>query len=137
MIDSQRGLTLTAPTRRSFPVACIVLLAAFGLALGAQTASAAALKSCALRPAEQDPPGSRPTYNLGLKQQGTTCVTAKKVMKAYHACRPAKGYTCRKRVLVHWTCTARKTSSTPLMFYATYSCRWGSRRVTGSYQQNT
>jgi hypothetical protein len=121
-------------------LAAIALIAASAtllLTFGARPAHSAALRSCVLLPAEQDPPGAKPTYNLGLKQLRTPCPTAKKVMKAFHACRSAKGYTCKRKVLTRWTCTGRKSSSTALIFYATYSCKSGLRRVTGSYQQNT
>jgi hypothetical protein len=36
-----------------------------------------------------------------------------------------------------WTCKGKKQSSTPVLFYATFTCTAGARRVKSSYQQNT
>jgi hypothetical protein len=129
-----------APIRRSSLPAGIVLitaLAALLLTVGAQPAQSAALKPCVLLPSLQEPPGDKPTYNLGLKEAGTTCTVAKKVMTAFHKCRATKAYRCTRKVLVHWTCTGKKSSTMPLIFYASFTCTWGPRRITSSYQQNT
>ncbi len=67
----------------------------------------------------------------------TRCATAKKVLRAFHACRPRLSVSCGRKVLTHWRCSGRRTSSIPTTFYATFTCRWGSRRVQGTYQQNT
>lgn len=135
---------MTASTRRSSPLigtavlAALVALALLALLGGAQHAQAATgLKTCVLLPNEQDPPGDKPTYNFTLKQKGASCSTAKKVLKAFHACRSAKSYRCTRKVLGTWQCTGKKTSSTALIFYASFSCTSGARRVTGQYQQNT
>lgn len=105
--------------------------------LSAQSASAAGYKTCTLSESDRDPPGERPTYNLTLKHQKTTCATAKKVMKAFHACRSKTSFTCTKRLLSRWTCTARKTSSIPTQFNARFTCTSGSKRVQSTYQQFT
>lgn len=126
---------------RSSPFAILAVFAAFAalaLTLGAQDAAAASkYKKCSLSERDQDPPGSKPTYNLTLKRIGTSCTTAKKVMRAFHRCRSAKAVGCRKRVLSRWTCTAKRTSRTATIFYARYTCKWGKRRVQSTYQQNT
>jgi hypothetical protein len=129
-----------APTRRGSLLAVLALLAAsaaLAMTIGVQQAQSASYKPCSLSEREQDPPGTRPTYNLSLKQQHTTCATAKKVMKAFHACRPSTSYRCTKKVLARWTCSGRKDSSTALIFYGSFTCTWGKRRVQSSYQQNT
>lgn len=115
--------------------AMVAAVAALTLAIGARTAAAASYKTCGLSERDQDPPGEVPTYNLSLKHQKTTCSTAKKVMKAFHGCRSRKGHTCTKRLASHWTCTGRKQSSIDTLFYANFTCKWGARRVMGSYQQ--
>jgi hypothetical protein len=132
---------VTTPIRRSSLLAGAVLIAALMalmLTLGAPPAQSAALKPCVLLPSLQEPAGDKPTYNLGLKQTGTTCTVAKKIMTAFHKCRATKSYRCTKKVLIHWTCTGRKSSSSPVIFYANFTCTWGPRRrITSSYQQNT
>ena len=115
-------------------VAAAVLLVAL---LGAAQGHAAAYRTCALTENEQQPPGGIPTYTFTLKQQRTTCATARKVVTAFHRCRPKAAVQCARRLLAHWTCSGRKSSGTPVLFYATLTCRSGLRRVTSSYQQNT
>ncbi len=122
------------------PLAVLVLLACLAVVavtLRASDSQAAAPRKCSLSQRDQDPPGDKPTYNLSLKATGSSCTTAKKVMVAFHRCRSAASFTCKKKVLSIWACTGRRSSSTPLLFYASFTCRAGARRVTSSYQQNT
>lgn len=131
---------MTAPILRRSPVALLALLAclaALAATLRAQDSQAASFKTCSLSQRDQDPPGDKPTYNLALKAKGASCTTAKKVMTAFHRCRSATGFTCTKRLLSAWTCTGRKSSGTPVLFYANFTCRSGARRITSQYQQNT
>lgn len=126
--------------RRSSPVAVLVAIvgaAALALALGPHPAGAASYRTCSLSERDQDPPGSKPTYNLTLRQMGASCTTAKRVMRAFHGCRSRTAVNCSKRLLSRWRCSARKTSSTATIFYARYTCKAGTRRVQGTYQQNT
>jgi len=138
--DPQRGSHVTAPTRRSSLLAIFAMtaaLAALAIVLSAQPAqSAAAYHTCGLTESEQQPANDKPTYNLSLKQKSSSCKTAKKVMKSYHSCRSKLGFKCTSKVRTHWTCSATKTSSSSLSFYATATCKWGARRVKVQYQQN-
>lgn len=126
---------------RSVPFAVLAVLAAaavLALTFGVQGAAAASsYKTCSLSERDQDPPGEKPTYNLSLKRAGATCGTAKKVMRAFHGCRSRSAVNCSKRLLSRWTCSARRTSRTDTIYYARYTCKAGSRRVQGTYQQNT
>jgi hypothetical protein len=128
-----------APTRsRSLLTVFAMLVALLALTLmSAQSASAASYKKCALSESDRDPPGEKPTYNLTLKHQKTTCATAKKVMKAFHACRSRTADSCSKKLLSRWTCTGRTTSSIPTQFNASFTCTSGGKRVRGTYQQYT
>jgi hypothetical protein len=129
---------MTLSRHRALLLAALLLAASAAFLLsGAVPAQSAATRTCPLTSSEQDPPGDVPTYNLTLKAKGSSCTTAKKVMKAFHKCRSANGVVCSKKVLTHWTCSGRKTSGTPVLFYANFTCKWGARRVTSSYQQNT
>ncbi len=130
---------MIAPARSRSSLAVVVLLVALvALTLmSAQSASAATYKKCSLSENDRDPPGEKPTYNLTLKHQKTTCATAKKVMKAFHTCRSKKSFTCKKRLLSRWTCTARRNSSIPTQFNASFTCKSGARRVQSTYQQFT
>jgi hypothetical protein len=127
-----------ARRRRAALLTSVVAAALAALALAAAPpAPAAAAKTCALSGADQQPAGGKPTYNLALTAKKTACATARKVMRAFHACRATTAVTCSRKVLSSWTCTGRKTADTTTIFYATLSCRSGAKRVTSSYQQNT
>lgn len=130
-------IVLTRRTSVFTGIAMLAALAAVGMTLGAQAAPAASYKKCSLSERDRDPPGEKPTYNLTLKQQRTKCATAKRVMRAFHSCRSKTSYRCTKRILRRWRCSARKTSSIPTQFNATFTCKWGKRRVQSSYQQYT
>ena len=133
---------MIALARRSslrFILPAIAAAAALAMTIGAQNAQSASYKKCTLSQSEQYPKGAKPkpTYNLTLKAQSTSCATAKKVMKAFHKCRSAVDYRCATKVLARWTCTGKKDSSTAEIFYANFTCKWGKRGVKSSYQQNT
>ncbi len=121
------------------PSAGLAAAAAAGvlaMAIGAQTADAASYRNCRLSQSEQFPRSGKPTYNLSLRAKGTSCRTAKRVMRSFHSCRPTTGLRCSGKVRSHWSCGGRKSSSIPGQFNATFTCSWGARRVTGRYQQN-
>lgn len=130
---------MSAVSRPAPLLAILALLAATSLALtlAAPGAQAATYKKCSLSERDQDPPGAKPTYNLTLKRIGTTCTTAKKVMNAFHACRSRKAVNCSRTLLSRWRCSARRDSTANGIFYATFTCKYGTRRVRSSYQQNT
>ncbi len=129
---------MIAPARSRSLLAVVALLVALvALTLiSAQSASAATYKKCTLSERDRDPAGEKPTYNFTLKHQRTTCSTAKKVMNAFQRCRSKTGFTCKKKLLSRWTCTGRKSSSIPTQFNASFTCKWGARRVQGTYQQS-
>jgi hypothetical protein len=122
---------------RSFAlVLALGVLIALAMATLAQTAPAASsYKTCTLSERDQDPPGEKPTYNLSLKRIGTTCGTAKKVMYAFHKCRSRTAFRCTKKIESNWTCAGTKDDSAMGIFYATFTCKYGSRRVKSTYQQ--
>lgn len=122
--------------RHRAPLAVLAAAAAFAvlaMTIGAHAAQAA---TCRLSQSEQFPRSGKPTYNLTLRARGTSCRTAKRIMRSFHGCRPTTGVRCSGRVRRNWTCRGRKTSSIPGQFNASFSCRWGTRQVTGRYQQN-
>ncbi len=127
--------------RRSRLLVLLTLIgsaAVLSLALGAHPAQAASYKKCSLTQSERQPRGTmpKPTYNFKLEARSVGCATARKVMKSFHSCRSLKSYRCTRKVRTKWRCTGRKSSSAPGIFYANYTCTFGSRRVRGSYQQN-
>ncbi len=118
-------------------VALIAAVVALAATLPVDDVQAVSYKSCVLSAAEAQPPAGTPTYNLIVKRSGVTCATAKKVVRAFHACRSSASVRCERKLLGHWRCTGRKESSTPIIFYGSFSCTYGKRGVRSSYQQNT
>ncbi|MEA2190469.1 MAG: hypothetical protein QOI73_590 [Solirubrobacteraceae bacterium] len=98
--------------------------------------STLSLGSCALSDADADPSGEQPTFNLTVRRSGVSCAAAKRVVAAFHRCRSKASASCAKQLFGHWRCTGEKESSTPLLFYGTFACTDGSRRIRSSYQQN-
>ena len=122
------------PRRLLVALTLIAALAAIVTAIGAQTAQSAT--RCSLSASERYPKVTKPTYNLTVKVSGTSCATGKRVIKAYHACRSVAGVRCTRKVLKSWSCTGKKTSTIPTQFEASVTCKYGSRRVDSTFQQN-
>jgi len=127
---------LAHPRRSVLLLALLGMLIALAATLYADDVQAASYRSCALSDSDAQPPGGKPTYNLTIKRSGVTCATAKKVVDAFHRCRTSTGSSCKKTLLRHWRCTGMKESRTELLFYGTFACSYGTRRVRSSYQQN-
>ncbi len=115
----------------------LTMIAAIVTAIGAPAAQSASMTNCKLSAKERYPRVSKPTYNLTVKVRGTSCATGKRVAKAFHACRSVRGVRCTRKVLSSWSCTGKKTSSIATQFEGSFTCTYGSRRVTSTYQQNT
>lgn len=115
--------------------AAVVLAAAAGLAGTTAVEKASAATTCQLSSKDQQPGNGRPTYGLSLKATGVSCGKAVSITRGYHKCRSKTGYKCSKKVS-GFKCSAKITSKTTTLFYAKYTCRAGSKSVTGTYQQN-
>ena len=116
-------------------VAAILAIAALAVA-DAREAQAASYRSCGLSLTDQEPPGGTPAYDLKVKRRATSCRTAKQVSKAFHRCRTASSFRCARKLLGAWRCTAGRDPGTRTV-RGTFTCRSGSRRVRGSYRQDT
>lgn len=111
-------------------VAAFAMLAAVGHVTRAQAAT-----TCDL---SKDGRKLGTSYVTSLKAQGTSCARAKKVVKAFNACRRASGGVkgrCTKRVL-GYRCTETRMSI-PTEFDAKATCKAGSRVVRFRYTQLT
>ena len=100
-------------------------------------AAPASAKSCNLSPNEQRSLGA--TYVLNLKAKKVTCGKAKKVVKAFNACRKANGGVdgrCTKKVK-RFRCTESRFNETSFQYDSNVTCKRGRKRVTFTYQQNT
>jgi hypothetical protein len=116
--------------------ALAALAAALLLALAAQP-SAAASTSCHLTASQQRHLGT--TYVLNVKVKGVGCAKAKKVVKAYHACRHEHGKAgkCSKKVSGGWKCSDKRFNVISLQYDAHMTCKKGTARVFSTYTQNT
>jgi hypothetical protein len=115
----------------------LAAIAAIALTAGPQDARSASYRSCPLKDSDVQPASGKPTYNSNLKAKATSCATALKVMRAYHACRSTAGVRCTRKVLKTWTCTGKRLSVNPTTkdFMASYTCTSGARGVKGRFQQ--
>ncbi|MGZ5334918.1 MAG: hypothetical protein ACXWZ6_05675 [Solirubrobacterales bacterium] len=120
-------------------VAAVMVAGAIGAASGsaAPTAGAAvALTSCDISGKERDLGAS---YVTSLKVASVSCAKGEKTIKAYHACRKAKGGGVCGNPGKGWSCKEGKRVGVPdVQYSATVKCRKGaSKRVKSRYTQNT
>ena len=79
------------------------------------------------------------TYVTSLKVQHVSCAKAKRVVKAFNACRRADGGVkgrCVKRVL-DYRCSETRGASIPTQYSARARCKTGNRVVSFRYTQYT
>jgi hypothetical protein len=115
--------------------AIAALAAAVLLGLGAQSAGAAS--SCHLSSYEQRHLGTNYVLNVKVKKVG--CAKAKKVVKAYHACRHTHGKAgkCTKKVAGGWRCSDKRFDVIPTQYDAKATCKKGTARIFSTYTQFT
>jgi hypothetical protein len=124
---------------RALLLATLVLgfgVCALAGAMRVQAAPARASVTCDLR---KDGRKLGTTYVTSLKVQHVSCVKAKRVVKAFNACRRANGGVkgrCVKRVL-DYQCSETRGASIPTQYSARASCKTGSRVVSFRYTQYT
>ena len=127
-----------APMLRRAPLACLLALVLVATATAAGPTAHAA-KACSLSSAEQG--GAKastlgPTYVLELSAKHVSCGKAKRVVKAFHACRYKKGKTGHCARTKGYACSEHRTSS-PTQYDASVTCTKGSKSVKHTYTQNT
>ena len=118
-----------------------ILLAAsfvvlFGLLVVSAGARAASSTTCDIR---KDGRKLGTTYVTSLKVSHVSCTAAKRVVKAFHACRREAGGVkgrCEKRVR-GYRCTERRGDTIPTQFSAKVTCKRSPRSIRFSYTQYT
>lgn len=115
----------------------VLAIAAF---VGATNVSAApvgdahASKTCDVRSVERK---LGPTYVTSLSASGVSCGSAKRLVKAFHACRRANGgVKGRCAAASGYRCNERRTSI-PTQFSAKVTCRRSGATVVHTYTQFT
>jgi hypothetical protein len=79
------------------------------------------------------------SYVLNVKVKGVGCAKAKKVVKAYHACRHEHGKAgkCARKVSGGWKCSDKRFDKIPTQYDAHMTCKKGTARIFSTYTQNT
>ena len=118
-------------TSRSTPLTSVAVALPSSAAVAAPHAGTAG--TCSIRGVERK---LGPTYVTSLKATGTTCGSAKRLVKAFHACRKQnggkKGY-CRRSVNGYRCSEKRGGIATEITGKVT--CRNGSATVIHTYTQ--
>jgi hypothetical protein len=126
-----------ARTPRLLAAALVSVAAAVG-GLSASAASAggpvaAASKNCSVG----DYGGYGTTYVYPpIRVSHTSCSSGRKVVRAFHACRPGKAGRCTHRVL-GYSCSERRFDKIRTQYSSRVSCRKGGKRVKHTYTQFT
>lgn len=106
----------------------LTLLAAMTVLLAA--APAASAKSCRIG----DERSYGTTYVTKISVSDTSCRSGRKVIRAFHACRPGKSGKCSDRVK-GYSCSESRFNKGPTSFDSNVTCRKGGRTVKHTYTQ--
>jgi hypothetical protein len=106
--------------------ACLAILAPTAGADPVATAS----KTCSV--GDQRSYGT--TYVTAISATNTSCRNAKRLVRAFHACRPGKSGKCPS--VKGYSCSEKRTKS-PTQYYSNVTCRNGSKTVKHTYTQWT
>ena len=110
-----------------------LLIAALGVAaavLMAAAAPAEAAKTCDVGSGR----GYGTTKVTYLKVSGTSCRSGRKLVRAFHACRPGKKGKCGKHLLA-WSCTESRYRQRKHSYRSRVVCAQGGKRVRHNYTQ--
>jgi hypothetical protein len=126
---------------RRRPLLVVALALGFGLCalVSATQVGAAPARAAVTCDLHKDGRKLGTTYVTSLKVRHVSCDKAKRVIKAFNACRKANGGVkghCVKRVL-HYRCTETRGASIPTQYSARATCKTGSRVVSFRYTQYT
>jgi hypothetical protein len=115
----------------------LALLAAAGALLALAPAAAAdttatAAKSCRVG----DSRSYGTTYVLSIAVRNTSCRAGRKVIRAFHACRPGRAGRCSDRVL-GYSCSESRYDKIRTQYSGRVSCTKGAKKVVHRYTQFT
>ncbi len=110
--------------RARYPLALLAVVTTL-LAL----APAASAKSCRIG----DDRSYGTTYVTKISASGTSCRSARKVVRAFHACRPGKSGKCGRAK--GYSCSESRFNKGPTSFDSNVTCRKGGRTVKHTYTQ--
>lgn len=119
--------------KKTVLISTILAALAFAFAAPAAQAEPAASVSASCSIKGNFPPASYVTSISGTR---VACSKARKVVKAYHACRGKKAGKCSRKVL-GFKCREGKRQTVPgVQYSARVACSKGKAKVNSSYTQN-
>jgi hypothetical protein len=120
-------------TRVTYPLAALAATAVLLALAPAASADpiATAAKSCRVG----DTGSYNTTYVLAIRASGTSCRAARKVIRAFHDCRPGKKGTCSG--VFGYSCSESRFNKSDFSYDSTVRCRKGAKRVKHTYTQRT
>ena len=106
-------------------------LAALSPGAAAGPVASAAAKTCGVG----DSRSYGTTYVLDIHVSGTSCRNGRKLIRAYHACRPGKAGKCPS--VKGYSCSEKRFDKIKTQFNSTSTCHKGSKTVKHTYTQFT
>jgi hypothetical protein len=110
-----------------------LVLTSILLAVGviAPGASPAVAKSCSIGNGR----GYGTTYVVRISVKHVSCARGKRVIRAFHACRPGKAGRCPR--VAGYRCREERFNKSPLSYDSRVKCTRGVKRVNHTYTQFT
>jgi hypothetical protein len=117
--------------RHTRPVAVLIALAAVVALVPSASAgpTAVAAKSCSVG----DSRSYNTTYVLGIRAYGTSCRSARRLIRAFHACRPGKRGHCGH--VKGYRCRESRFNKSRQSYDSRVKCRRGGKVVKHTYTQ--
>jgi hypothetical protein len=112
-------------------LAALAACAAFAPTASADSPSATAAKSCGVG----DSRSYNTTYVLSISVSGTSCRAGKRLIRAFHSCRPGKSGRCGS--VRGYSCTESRFDRIRTQYSSRVTCRDGGKVVKHTYQQFT
>lgn len=117
------------------PLCLLALLAACAVVLApaasAASPSATAAKGCGVG----DERSYGTSYVLKISVRGTSCRSGKRLIRAFHDCRPGKSGRCSR--VRRYSCSERRFDRISTQYSSRVTCKRGDRVVKHTYQQFT
>jgi hypothetical protein len=117
--------------RRSAPFAVLAVCAALAPPALADAPTATASKSCSVGNSRS----YGTTYVLSIKASGTSCRSARSVIKAFHGCRPGKSGKCSR--VSGYRCSESRFNKSSQSYDSRVTCTKGGKTVKHTYTQFT
>jgi hypothetical protein len=109
-------------------IALVAILAAAAVPASGASAHAAA-KKCSVG----DSRSYGTTYVLSIHVSGTSCRNGRKLIRAFHACRPGKAGKCPS--VKGYSCSEHRFNKSRTSYDSNVTCRKGDRVVKHTYTQ--